>query len=39
VTFDPFGDFESRGYLRNVEQEKDLVKRRIRSGVPAKEHE
>jgi hypothetical protein len=24
VTFDPFGDFESRGYLRNVEQEKDL---------------
>jgi cell filamentation protein len=25
VTFDPFGDFESRGYLRNVEQEKDLA--------------
>jgi cell filamentation protein len=24
VTFDPFGDFESRGYLRNLEQEKDL---------------
>jgi cell filamentation protein len=24
VTFDPFGDFESRGYLRNIEQEKDL---------------
>lgn len=24
MTFDPFGDFESRGYLRNVEQEKDL---------------
>jgi cell filamentation protein, protein adenylyltransferase len=24
VTFDPFGDFEGRGYLRNVEQEKDL---------------
>jgi cell filamentation protein len=24
VTFDPFGDFESRGYLRNVEQEKDI---------------
>jgi cell filamentation protein len=24
VTFDPFGDFDSRGYLRNVEQEKDL---------------
>jgi cell filamentation protein len=24
VTFDPFGDFESCGYLRNVEQEKDL---------------
>jgi cell filamentation protein len=24
VTFDLFGDFESRGYLRNVEQEKDL---------------
>jgi cell filamentation protein len=25
VTFDPFGDFETRGYLRNVEQEKDLA--------------
>ena len=24
MTFDPFGDFESRGYLRNVAQEKDL---------------
>lgn len=24
MTFDLFGDFESRGYLRNVEQEKDL---------------
>ena len=24
MTFDPFGDFEGRGYLRNVEQEKDL---------------
>ena len=24
MPFDPFGDFESRGYLRNVEQEKDL---------------
>jgi hypothetical protein len=23
VTFDPFGDFESRGYLRNLAQEKD----------------
>jgi cell filamentation protein len=23
VTFDPFGDFETRGYLRNVEGEKD----------------
>ena len=22
--FDPFGDFESRGYLRNIAQEKDL---------------
>jgi cell filamentation protein len=25
VTFDPFGDFETRGYLRNIEQEKDLA--------------
>lgn len=24
MTFDPFNDFASRGYLRNVEQEKDL---------------
>ena len=24
MTFDPFGDFDSRGYLRNLEQEKDL---------------
>jgi len=23
VTFDPFGDFETRGYLRNLAQEKD----------------
>jgi cell filamentation protein len=23
VTFDPFGDFEARGYLRNIEGEKD----------------
>jgi cell filamentation protein len=23
VTFDPFGDFASRGYLRNLAQEKD----------------
>jgi cell filamentation protein len=23
VTFDPFGDFETCGYLRNVEKEKD----------------
>lgn len=23
MTFDPFGDFETRGYLRNVENEKD----------------
>ena len=23
MTFDPFGDFEARGYLRNVAQEKD----------------
>jgi cell filamentation protein len=23
VTFDPFGDFETRGYLRNIAQEKD----------------
>jgi fido (protein-threonine AMPylation protein) len=23
VTFDPFGDFETRGYLRNSQQEKD----------------
>jgi cell filamentation protein len=29
VTFDPFGDFETRGYLRNLEQEKNpaIVKR------------
>jgi cell filamentation protein len=24
VTFDPFGDFETRGYLRNLADEKDL---------------
>src|SRR5882762_10446606 len=24
VTFDPFGDFATEGYLRNVEKEKDL---------------
>jgi cell filamentation protein len=24
VTFDPFGDFETRGYLRNLANEKDL---------------
>jgi hypothetical protein len=23
VTFDPFGDFETRGYLRNLAKEKD----------------
>ena len=25
MTFDPFGDFETRGYLRNIEREKDLA--------------
>jgi cell filamentation protein len=25
VTFDPFGDFETEGYLRNFEKEKDLA--------------
>src|SRR5882672_1561723 len=25
VTFDPFGDFATEGYLRNFEQEKDLA--------------
>jgi cell filamentation protein len=25
VTFDPFGDFETRGYLRNLAQEKDTA--------------
>jgi len=25
VTFDPFGDFATRGYLRNLEHEKDLA--------------
>jgi cell filamentation protein len=25
VTFDPFGDFETQGYLRNYEKEKDLA--------------
>jgi cell filamentation protein, protein adenylyltransferase len=25
VTFDPFGDYETQGYLRNIEQEKDLA--------------
>lgn len=25
MTFDPFGDFDTRGYLRNLEQEKDLT--------------
>jgi cell filamentation protein len=24
VSFDPFGDFATEGYLRNVEKEKDL---------------
>ena len=24
MTFDPFGDFVTQGYLRNVEKEKDL---------------
>lgn len=24
MTFDPFGDFATRGYLRNLENEKDL---------------
>jgi cell filamentation protein len=24
VTFDPFGDFKTRGYLRNLANEKDL---------------
>jgi cell filamentation protein len=24
VTFDPFGDFETRGYLRNLASERDL---------------
>jgi cell filamentation protein len=23
VTFDPFGDFETKGYLRNVARQKD----------------
>ena len=23
MTFDPFGDFETRGYLRNLAQEKE----------------
>ena len=23
MTFDPFGDFEAKGYLRNLEGEKD----------------
>jgi hypothetical protein len=25
VTFDPFGDFETEGYLHNFEKEKDLA--------------
>jgi cell filamentation protein len=25
VTFDPFGDFETQGYLRNFEKEKDIT--------------
>jgi cell filamentation protein len=25
VTFDPFGDFATRGYLRNIANEKDLA--------------
>jgi cell filamentation protein len=25
VTFDPFGDFATEGYLRNFEKEKDLA--------------
>jgi hypothetical protein len=27
VTFDPFGDFETEGYLRNFEKEKDIALR------------
>jgi cell filamentation protein len=31
VTFDPFGDFETRGYLRNIANEKDLdIVRRLK---------
>ena len=27
MTFDPFGDFETEGYLRNFEKEKDIALR------------
>jgi hypothetical protein len=35
VTFDPFGDFATEGYLRNFEKEKDLaiVKRGLSSAT------
>jgi cell filamentation protein len=32
VTFDPFGDFATEGYLRNFEKEKDLA-RDLAAGV------
>jgi cell filamentation protein len=33
VTFDPFGDFETKGYLRNAAREKDrgILRRLARS--------
>jgi cell filamentation protein len=34
VTFDPFGDFATEGYLRNFEKEKDLaIVKQAENGV------
>ena len=32
MTFDPFGDFATEGYLRNFEKEKDLALRKLAGG-------
>jgi cell filamentation protein len=38
VTFDPFGDFATEGYLRNFEKEKNLaiIKRAKRTWIPTR---
>jgi cell filamentation protein len=36
VTFDPFGDVETQGYLRNLTKEKDLgIVRHLMTGIDA----